>query len=56
MNKIGCKGPLPHVGFNEVKVNKNSNKDFQKVINNDFYFVHSYGVDSKILGTLMILE
>lgn len=32
---------IPHVGFNEVKYDKN-NKLFKGSTNNDYYFVHSY--------------
>tara|TARA_B100001175_G_C19503990_1_gene639804 strand:- start:876 stop:1493 length:618 start_codon:yes stop_codon:yes gene_type:complete len=34
--------PLPHVGWNEVKINKND-QIFEGIDNNqDFYFIHSY--------------
>ena len=32
---------IPHVGFNQVKYDKN-NRLFKGLINNDYYFVHSY--------------
>lgn len=35
---------IPHVGFNQVKINKHS-KLFEEFINtNDFYFTHSYRI------------
>lgn len=46
LDKIGLVGPLPHVGFNKVKLIK-GNKEQKRILNNDFYFVHSFGVSSK---------
>tara|TARA_B110000977_G_scaffold195090_1_gene272892 strand:- start:739 stop:1350 length:612 start_codon:yes stop_codon:yes gene_type:complete len=38
---------VPHVGFNQVKINKNS-KLFEGIIDGaDFYFTHSYRLQSK---------
>ena len=45
LDKIGSKGPLPHVGFNSVKLRKGDSK-LKSILNNDYYFVHSFGVES----------
>ena len=46
LDKIGSSGALPHVGFNGVKLIK-GDKKLKEIINNDFYFVHSFGVSLK---------
>ena len=40
LKKTRCKGSIPHVGFNSVKISVNKELDFIK--EKDFYFVHSY--------------
>ena len=42
LRSIGCKGPIPHVGWNDAQIRK-ADYLFKDVPNGiDFYFVHSY--------------
>ena len=43
LKNIGCKGPVPHVGFNKVFLKNKKNNDV--IDNNDFYFTHSYALE-----------
>ena len=43
LKTIGCKGKIPHIGFN--KINTNINGKLEKLFKKDFYFVHSYALD-----------
>jgi imidazole glycerol-phosphate synthase subunit HisH len=40
---IKCDGPVPHVGFNSIKITCNSPL-FKDIENESFYFMHSYEV------------
>ena len=42
LNDIGCQGKVPHIGWNDVKVKKQSDLFNGISSGNDFYFVHSY--------------
>ena len=44
LKNIGCKGPIPHVGFNSVLLNK-KNSQINKILDKDYYFTHSYGLN-----------
>jgi len=43
VKKIQCDEPVPHMGFNKIKVVKPS-KLIEGIENEDFYFMHSYEV------------
>jgi glutamine amidotransferase len=44
INKINNNLKVPHIGFNRVLINSNSNSNLYKNVNqeNNFYFVHSH--------------
>ena len=44
LNKLNCKSPVPHVGFNNI-VLKKKDKNLENIMKNKFYFTHSYGVN-----------
>ena len=44
MKNIGCKGPIPHVGFNSISLKK-KNTQINKILDSDYYFTHSYGLN-----------
>lgn len=46
LSKFGCKSKIPHVGFNNICSSEDP-RFLQSMINQDYYFVHSYGVESK---------
>lgn len=46
LRSMGCKGKIPHVGFNEIKVETRGGSFLSPVNNKDFYFVHSYALPS----------
>ena len=48
LKNIGCKGPVPHVGFNSVVIKKKNINKF--ILNNDFYFTHSYALNDSMYG------
>ncbi len=52
LKNTNCSGKIPHVGFNSVCSSSNDNF-LQSMLNNDYYFVHSYAVktNSKIIKT-----
>ena len=41
---LKCRNPVPHVGFNDVVLQK-EDKTLKNILKNKFYFTHSYGVD-----------
>ena len=47
LSKFGCKAKVPHVGFNNVCYAEDS-KFLQPMINQDYYFVHSYSVETNL--------
>jgi len=47
LSKFGCKGKIPHVGFNNV-CSANDPKFLELMINQDYYFVHSYSVEANL--------
>lgn len=42
LKSLGCKGKIPHVGFNEIRVSAES--FLTPVDHKDFYFVHSFAL------------
>ena len=44
LKNIGCKGPIPHVGFNSISLKK-KNTQINKILDSDYYFTHSYGLN-----------
>jgi glutamine amidotransferase len=44
LKNIGCKGPIPHVGFNSISLKK-KNTQIDKILAKDYYFTHSYGLN-----------
>ena len=51
LKNLGCNSKIPHVGFNEIVNADNKSIFLNKLLNRDFYFVHSYAAkinDEKI--------
>lgn len=51
LKKLGCDSKIPHVGFNEIIYANKESTFLTKLLNRDFYFVHSYAAkinDKKI--------
>ena len=46
LKNIGCKGPVPHVGFNSVILKNKKPNDI--ISNNDYYFTHSYALENNL--------
>lgn len=46
LKKIKCKEPVPHVGYNSIKL-KEGNQKLSKIFDKDFYFTHSYVLEKK---------
>lgn len=46
LTKLGCRGKVPHVGFNEIKVKVGDSPFLTSSSEKDFYFVHSFALDS----------
>lgn len=46
LKSLGCKGKIPHVGFNEIKTNLEEKNFLQSSSEKDFYFVHSFALES----------
>lgn len=42
LSKVGCKNRIPHVGWNNVKIDRNSPMYEKIPDNSDFYFVHEF--------------
>lgn len=51
LSSQGCRGKIPHVGFNEVIDIYKSDQDLNFMDGNDFYFIHSFGVFGKSLNS-----
>ncbi len=44
LKNIGCKEPVPHVGYNSVILKNKKPNDI--ISNNDYYFTHSYALEN----------
>lgn len=44
LRNLGCVGKVPHVGFNSIQSVSPGSCFFEGVLNQDFYFVHSYAL------------
>lgn len=44
LRTLGCRGKVPHVGFNSIGEVEGDSRFLARAINHDFYFVHSYGL------------
>ena len=46
LRKLGCKGKIPHVGFNEISevVSDGETSFLSSMVGNDYYFIHSFGL------------
>ena len=50
LNRLGCTGKVPHVGFNAIDAVDGQDSFLADVRGEDFYFVHSFGVDPATLS------
>lgn len=46
LRKLGCKGKVPHVGFNAIQSVSPDSFFLDSILNQDFYFVHSFALTS----------
>ena len=46
LSQIGCKGKVPHVGFNSVNKIDGDSPFLSMALNRDFYFVHSFAIEA----------
>lgn len=46
LHNLGSLGKVPHVGFNAIKSISTGSSIFEKILDKDFYFVHSYALSN----------
>ncbi len=50
LRQLGCKGKVPHVGFNAIQSVSGESNFLADAVGRDFYFVHSFGLAGALMG------
>lgn len=50
LRELGCRGKIPHVGFNSISRIRGESAFLQRASGEDFYFVHSFAVQDREVG------